>query len=126
MLHHTENQSNYSTNIISFGQLNHLSKGKRRKKEEEIKERNLYRKKYGVTNKWHRDILGNPRPDTRQTLRTNDFHSRSVLEALSSTRFQPFNRDKGLTSTGYIIATKNGVSLFLRWGRERDRREFQV
>lgn len=50
----------------------------------------------------------------------------SVLEALSSTRFQPFNRDKGLTLTGYIIATKNGVSLFLRWGRERDRREFQV
>lgn len=73
----TENQSNYSTNIISFGQLNHLSKGKRRKKEEEIKERNLHRKKYGVTNKWHRDILGNPRPDTRQTLRTNDFHSRA-------------------------------------------------
>lgn len=49
-----------------------------------------------------------------------------LLEALSSTRFQPFNRDKGLTSTGYIIATKNGVSLFLRWERERDRREFQV
>ena len=75
------NQTKLSTNInksiFSFGQLNYLSKGKRRKNEEEIKERNLHRKKYGVTNKWHRDILGNPRPDTRQTLRTNDFHSRA-------------------------------------------------
>lgn len=66
-------------------------------------------------NEWHRDILGNPRPETRQTLGTT-IALASVLEALSSKRFQPFNRDKGLTSTGYIIATETGSACFFDGG----------
>lgn len=68
-------------------------------------------------NKWHRDILGNPRPETRQTLGTT-IALASVLEALSSKRLSlpAIQSRQRVNVDGLYYRYGNGVSLFLRWG----------
>lgn len=69
-------------------------------------------------NKWHRDILGNPRSETRQTSFEQRFHSRGSLfdEVPAIQPRQRVNVDDEL-----YYRYGNGVSLFLRrGGRERD------
>lgn len=131
MLHHTENQPNYSTNINKhlstlprLANCQHLSKRRRRKKK---LRKEFASKKYGATS--HKQVASRyfRQPSAGNSSDAWNNELASVLEALSSKRFQPFNRDKGLTSTGYIIATETGSACFFDGGTwPLDRREFQV
>lgn len=72
------------------------------------------------TNKRHRDILDNPQPGTRQTLRGQRDFTRE-RSRVRSTRFHSVET-KGLTSRSRLYHRRgNGVSLFLGWEGRKGR-----
>lgn len=123
MLHHTENQPNYSTNInkhlsilprLANCHANHLSKRKRRKKK---LRKEFASKKYGATShkqvasRYFRQPSAGNSSDAWNNDCTRERSRGSLFEEVPAIQSrQRVNVD------GLYYRYGNGVSLFLRWG----------
>lgn len=123
MLHHTENQPNYSTNInkhlstlprLANCHANHLSKRRRRKKK---LRKEFASKKYGATShkqvasRYFRQPSAGNSSDAWNNDCTRERSRGSLFEEVPAIQSrQRVNVD------GLYYRYGNGVSLFLRWG----------